>query len=193
MRNSTLTSASFNRTKPRQKCPNRYTVFRFRQTFDSVDHNLIIEKLQFFGVKGMVLNWFRDYLNNRTQRVVMEGVCSGWTHVTSGVPQGSILGPLLFVIFINDISNAVPQTTKVALYADDTKSFRGITSEGDSCDLQQALSNLSTWSSNNNISFNEPKCKTMTVTRKYNNLSPLSILLTCFLSIKYKKKKISVY
>jgi hypothetical protein len=88
VRNSTLTSALFNRTKPRQKCPNRYTVFRFRQTFDSVDHNLIIEKLQFFGVKGMVLIWFRDYLNNRTQRVVMEGVCSGWTHVTSGVPQG---------------------------------------------------------------------------------------------------------
>jgi sarcosine oxidase/L-pipecolate oxidase len=138
----------------------------FAKAFDSVDHNLIIEKLKFFGVKGiMVLNWFRDYLNNRTQRVVMEGVCSGWTHVTSGVPQGSILGPLLFVIFINDLPNAVPQTTKVALYADDTKSFRGITSEGDSCDLQQALSNLSTWSSNNNISFNESKCKRMTVTR----------------------------
>ncbi|CAB4025730.1 Hypothetical predicted protein [Paramuricea clavata] len=96
----------------------------------------------------------------------MEGVCSGWTHVTSGMPQGSILGPLLFVIFINDLPNAAPQTTKVALYADDTKSFREMTSEGDSCNLQQAISNLSTWSSNNNISFNESKCKTMTVARK---------------------------
>jgi hypothetical protein len=72
----------------------------------------------------------------------------------------------LLIIFINDLRNAMPQTTNVALYADDTKSFRGITSEGDCCDLQQALSNLSTWSSNNNISFNKSKCKTMTVTRK---------------------------
>ena len=69
--------------------------------------------------------------------------------------HASILRPLLVFIFINDLPSTVPQTTKVALYADDTKSFRGITSEGDYCDLQQALSNLSTWSSNNNIYFNE--------------------------------------
>ena len=93
-------------------------------------------------VTGSVLGWFADYLNGRTQRVVVDGVASTWSPVRSGVSQGSILGPLLFVIFINDLPDVVQNGTEAALYADDTKLHNTISSTDDCKCLQQSLTNL---------------------------------------------------
>ncbi|CAB4026825.1 Hypothetical predicted protein, partial [Paramuricea clavata] len=138
----------------------------FAKAFDSVDHGLILAKLRQFGVHSNMLNWFINYLTGRTQRVVVDGVASGWSSVTSGVPQGSILGPMLFVLFINDLPDIIPDKSETALYADDTKTFRKITCEDDARQLQQTLTNLATWSNTNNMRFNELKCKVLTVSRK---------------------------
>ena len=95
------------------------------KAFDSVDHQILLRKLQSYGVAGYVLHWFRDYLSRRTQRVVIEGVASSCSPVISGVPQGSLLGPLLLVVFINDLPEAISDGSS-AIYADDTKLYRAI-------------------------------------------------------------------
>ena len=94
----------------------------------------------------------------------MEGAASKWAPVTSGVPQGSLLGPILFTIFINDLPEEV--VGRVALYADDTKLYKSVTSICDCQSLQTTLGNLNSWSKHNRIKFNTSKCKSLTVTRK---------------------------
>ena len=99
-----------------------------------------------YGVTGKLLNWFADYLHGRLQRVVVDAVASQWTFVTSGVPQGSILGPLLFAIFINDFPDVVKDRSQTALYADDSKIYESISSIQCCETLQQFLDSLNTWS-----------------------------------------------
>ena len=89
------------------------------KAFDTINHGLLLEKLNAYGIRGTELSWFTDYLTGRKQRVVLEGEYSNWAKVKMGVPQGSILGPLLFLLFVNDLSDAVEDCT-VNLYADDT-------------------------------------------------------------------------
>ena len=142
----------------------------FAKAFDSVDHDILLAKLKSYGVSGNLLNWFIDYLHDRIQRVVVDGVASDWATVTSGVPQGSLLGPILFVIFINDFPNVVSDTSQTALYADDPKLYKSFTCLGSCESLQQSLNHLTMWSHENNISFIASKCKELTVTRKSNPL-----------------------
>jgi hypothetical protein len=123
----------------------------FAKAFDSVDHAIILEKLCGYGVTWSVLGWFADYLNGGTQRVVVDGVALTWSPIISGVPQGSILGPLLFVIFINDFPDVVQNGPEPALYADDTKLHNTITSTDDCKCLQQSFTNLNCWCVQNNI------------------------------------------
>ena len=131
----------------------------FAKAFDSVDHAILLEKLKRYGIAGQLHNWFKNYLQDRQQRVFVDGCTSNWAPVTSGVPQGSLLGPLLFIIFINDLPSALPDGSLTFLYADDTKLFSSILSYLDAVNLQQALTNLDSWSLHNNINFNALKCK----------------------------------
>lgn len=91
----------------------------FSKAFDRVPHQALLHKLCNFGISGELLNWCQDYLSNRRQRVVIDGYSSSLTEITSGVPQGSILGPLFFVLFINDLPDVVSSASTIALYADD--------------------------------------------------------------------------
>ena len=140
----------------------------FTKAFDSVSHNLIIDKLYSIGIRGPLLKWFRSYLHDRKQRVVLDGKCSEWLSVTSGVPQGSILGPAVFVLFINDMPDVVSEPSTLALFADDAKCLRAINDVGDCVALQDDLNNLSEWSVKWKLNFNIEKCTISTITRKRN-------------------------
>ena len=117
------------------------------------------------GINGTLLQWFENYLNERWQRVVIEGVASAWSPLTSGVPQGSILGPLLFVMFINDLPDNVSPGTVSSLYADDSKLSREIRSKEECQCLQEDLNQLEKWSDESRMRFNTDKCKVLTSAR----------------------------
>ena len=102
----------------------------FSKAFASVSHPKLLFKLEQHGISGTLLKWFTDYLNERRQRVVVDGISSSFLYATSGVPQGSIFGPLLFLIFANDLPNAAKQST-VPMFADDSKCYRQITQPRD--------------------------------------------------------------
>ena len=128
----------------------------FKKAFDSVSHNALLCKLQSLGITGALHNWLTTYLTTRTQCVRIGSKCSNYCSVLSGVPQGSILGPLLFGIFINDLPLSVAHSIPF-IYADDTKCLKDIHSSIDIDNLQSDLSNVSSWSSNWKLFFNEAK------------------------------------
>ena len=131
----------------------------FAKAFDLVPRQRLLEKLKAHGVSGPLLRWIGDWLKGRRQRVVLNGKASGWVNVTSGVPQGSILGPILFTIFINDLDEEVVEKVKVLLkFADDTKMGHIIDSEESWRSLQDALDSLCNWAERWEMKFNVEKC-----------------------------------
>jgi len=134
----------------------------FSKAFDSVPHQRLLLKLQSYGVGGCVLEWIRSFLLSRRQQVEVGGAFSSWLDVLSGVPQGSVLGPVLFVCYINDMPDYIKSF--IYLYADDAKLLYRVSDEeiagGVSC-LQSDLDTLTEWSRNWQLSFNVEKCKVM--------------------------------
>lgn len=139
----------------------------FRKAFDKVDHEILLKKLAFNGVRGNLLRWFASYIINRSQRVVVRGFESDTFITSSGVPQGSILGPLLFIIFINDINQCFKHC-KFLLYADDLKLYLSVRDLSDCHDLQSDLNRLSEYCVLNKLRFNLTKCNTITITKNKN-------------------------
>ena len=116
----------------------------YSKAFDSVPHKRLIAKLEAYGIRGDLSAWMSNFLSNRFQRVVLNGQLSKWVPVLSGVPQGSVLGPLLFVLYVNDIPDLIQ--ANVRMFADDTKVYSVIKSFHDNLMLQKDLDNLMQWS-----------------------------------------------
>ena len=138
--------------------------FDFAKAFDSVNHDIILEKLKFrYNIDGRLLKFIANYLENRNQRVVVGNSSSTLKNVKSGVPQGSILGPILFVLFINDITEGLTPGTQISLYADDTKIWRSINYESDIMCLQKDIDYLYDWAIKNKMNFHPKKCKVLSI------------------------------
>lgn len=138
----------------------------FSKAFDTVDHVILLRKLSVLGFSNALVELIHSYLYNRQQYVHISGYESSKYAVTSGVPQGSVLGPLLFILFINDIITCL-QYSKGLLFADDFKIFLGITSRADCLKLQVDINSIYEWSCRNRLYFNIQKCKVISYsTRK---------------------------
>lgn len=136
----------------------------FAKAFDSVCHNKLIAKLRSIIGDGILTSWVKDFLTNRSQYVLYDQVPSENLPVTSGVPQGSVLGPLLFLVFINDITDSISCT--IRLFADDCIIYREINSHSDHLALSDSLHHLSNWCDMWQMSINPKKTVCMTITRK---------------------------
>jgi hypothetical protein len=145
----------------------------FQKAFDSVPHIRLLNKLSSFGIKGNIQNWIKAFLLDRKQRVKIKGHVSAWAPVISGVPQGSVLGPLLFVLYINDIVENLQ--CKCYLYADDMKIYTVVKSQDDIARLQLDVNEVVDWAENWLIKLNVSKCKVLSINAKNKNKSQYSI------------------
>ena len=137
------------------------------KAFDRVWHKGLLFKLHSVGISGSLLQWFADYLYNRKQRVVIPGVTSNWSSVEAGVPQGSILGPLLFLLYINDIVESI--NSSIRLFADDTTLYIIVDNPLHAANqLNSDLSRIHQWATNWLVTFNPSKSKSIIFSRKRN-------------------------
>ena len=163
-------------------------ILDFEKAFDTPPHELLKSKLYGYGIGGKTLNWIDAFLCHREQRVVVNGSKSDWAPVLSGVPQGTVLGPLLFSLYINDISHDID--SEIRLFADDCVCYREIKTSEDSAKLQDDIDRLGTWARKWGMRFQPSKCNMMQLTRKRikkinANYELEGTLLENVLSIKY--------
>ena len=137
----------------------------FSKAFDKVSHRLLLHKLAHYGIRNGVLQWIKDFLADREQVVVVEGQRSSPADVSSGVPQGSVIGPLLFLLYINDLPDYVKHSS-TSLFADDSMLSRTIRDESDALLLQKDLNNLQQWETKWKMEFNPDKCEAISITNK---------------------------
>ena len=136
----------------------------FSKAFDKVDHEKLILKLEYYGINGKIIMWIRNFLYNRTQKVVVNGNESSSKCVLSRVPQGSVLGPLLFLVYINDLPEKISSTIRI--FADDSYIYKVIENPNDIIDLQNDLNKLMEWERKWSMSFHPSKCKLLRITNK---------------------------
>jgi ribonucleases P/MRP protein subunit RPP40 len=136
----------------------------FAKAFDTVPHKRLISKLQHYKLNPLLINWIANYLSERSHRVVLNGEFSETESVLSGVPQGSVLGPLLFLLYINDLPESI--LSSLRLFADDGLLSKVITSASDAIVLQNDLKSCESWAEKWLLKYNVGKCETMRITRK---------------------------
>ena len=142
----------------------------FEKAFDKVDIGVLIEKLKKYGVKGKLLAWIESFLRGRKQTVMVDGTCSSFADVLSGVPQGTVLGPILFLIYVIDLESVLQHGTSLS-FADDTKISAAIRSMVDKINLQEDLNNVISWADLNNMSLHQAKFEV--INYKLNHTSSL--------------------
>ena len=148
-------------------------VLDFSKAFDKVPHARLMSKLRLMGITGNTAVWIKSFLGDRSQRVVVDGSASNSAPVKSGVPQGTVLGPLLFLCYINDLPSVIHPDSQVRLFADDCLVYRVIKSTSDQIGFQEDLDKLSQWGRLWGMKFNTKKCNILTVTNKENPLLKL--------------------
>lgn len=136
----------------------------FSKAFDKVPHQRLLAKIKHYGIRDNLNNWISDFLGEQKQEVVLEGKHSTSSNVTSGVPQGTVLGPLLFFLFINDMPENILSTAR--LFADDCLLYRTINSIEDAKELQKDLDTLQRWEQTWLMEFNPDKCEVINIINK---------------------------
>jgi hypothetical protein len=131
----------------------------YAKAFDTVPHERLLEQLSSFGLNKNYLQWIRSFLTGRKQRVMVNDTYSSWAPVTSGVPQGSVLGPLLFILFVSDIPEIIQNP--VLMFADDTKVYSALEPGSEDNSLQEDLDDLQEWAQKMCMRFHPEKCKVM--------------------------------
>ena len=155
--------------------------FDYAKAFDTVNHDILLKKLKNnFNIDGKLLKFLVCYLKGRKQRVVLGNCQSNLCDVSSGVPQGSILEPLLFVLFINDLPSGLSSGTNLAMYADDTKIWRNIHTITDSYILQHDIDYMLNWASLNKMNFHPNKCKVLQVSLRHFNYFSTALPFSTF-------------
>ena len=140
-------------------------ILDFSRAFDTVPHQRLLGKLSHYGINGNINRWIEAFLSGRTMQVVVDGETSKAAPVTSGVPQGTVLGPLLFLLYINDMPDVLSEGTKLRLFADDSLVYREITCLDDQTILQKDLISLEQWAEKWGMRFNASKCQIMHISR----------------------------
>ena len=150
-------------------------IMDFSKAFDSVPHQRLLMKLRYYGIRGILNTWLTQWLTCRSQSVVVDGYNSPDVPVLSGVPQGTVLGPLLFLLYINDLGENC--TSRMRLFADDTLIYSTIESCNDAAKLQSDLTALQEWAQKWQMKFNPSKCHVLRISRKQNPVESNYVLM----------------
>ena len=148
------------------------------KAFDTVPHSLPLTKLYKLNLNPYLLQWIRSYISNRSQYVCVHGISFSVVPAVSGVPQSSVLGPLLFILYINHIATSISPNSDANMFADDIVLYRVIKTSSDYVCLQEDINSVSTCICHKQLQFNANKCKLMLTTKKKaNSLQPPQLTL----------------